>query len=63
MVYSGAGAGAAVLSVVLDKLIAKIGLENSLRLMGCMAWAICLPAAALLRSPQPQKSAKGKVKW
>lgn len=63
IVYGGAGLGAAVISLSLEKLITVVGLEMALKILGVLAWAICIPASYFLRAPAGQGRAVSSLQW
>lgn len=63
MVYGGAGIGAAVINLTLDKLISKVGIAKALRILGLAAWGICLPAALFVKVPDGRPNPVLKIQW
>ncbi|PIG88151.1 monocarboxylate transporter [Aspergillus arachidicola] len=51
LVYGGAGLGSAVIAISLEELISVTGLEGALKILGGMAWGICIPASYFLKAP------------
>ena len=63
MVYGGAGVGSAVIALSLDKLITAVGLEHALKILGVMAWTICIPASCLLKAPAGRGRSVVGMQW
>ncbi|KAH7401383.1 putative monocarboxylate transporter [Pyrenochaeta sp. MPI-SDFR-AT-0127] len=63
IVFGGAGIGSAVISLSLEKLIAVVGLETALKILGVSAWAICLPASYFLKAPTGPRRAVANMQW
>ncbi|CAI4213256.1 unnamed protein product [Parascedosporium putredinis] len=63
IVYGGAGVGSAVIALSLEKMISVVGLRSSLRILGALAWAICLPAAYFLKPPAGRGRSVSRVQW
>ncbi|PWN53696.1 MFS general substrate transporter, partial [Violaceomyces palustris] len=49
IVYSGSGVGGAVMSILLSRLVERIGLEWGIRALGIMAYIILVPASYTLK--------------
>lgn len=63
IVYGGAGVGSAVIAPSLEKLIVVAGLETALKILGALAWALCLPASYFLKAPAGRGRAVSNVEW
>ncbi|EFY97902.1 hypothetical protein MHUMG1_08717 [Metarhizium humberi] len=63
VVFGGAGIGSAVISVSMEKLIGVVGLESALKILGALAWAICITASYFLRAPAGRGRAVSSVQW
>ncbi|KAL1852098.1 hypothetical protein Daus18300_012310 [Diaporthe australafricana] len=62
IVFGGGGLGGAVISFMMDELIAKLGVPWTFRVIGLMTLATGLPAAWLIRERVPVKS-RSRVEW
>ncbi|GAO13707.1 hypothetical protein UVI_02018080 [Ustilaginoidea virens] len=63
IVFGGGSLGAAAMGVVVDKLVDKVGVEWTFRLLGFLLWAVCLPAAYCIRQPHTSTSLVPKLQW
>ncbi|TWU72664.1 hypothetical protein ED733_002460 [Metarhizium rileyi] len=63
VVFGGAGIGSAVISISLEKLIGAVGLESALKILGVLAWAICITASYFLKAPAGRGRAVSSVQW
>ncbi|PKS11717.1 hypothetical protein jhhlp_001705 [Lomentospora prolificans] len=63
IVYGGAGVGSAVIALSMEKMITSLGIETTLKILGVVAWAICLPAAYFLKAPAGRGRAVSSVQW
>lgn len=63
MVYGGAGIGSAVIALSLDRLITAVGLETALKILGALAWAVCIPASCLLKAPVGRGRTVAGMQW
>ena len=61
--YSGSGVGGAIFSVSLSKLAARIGLENSLRIYGAIAFVLLLPSSCWLKTRHTRQERKLTMHW
>lgn len=62
IVFAGGGLGGAVISFIMDELIAKLGVPWTYRLIGLMTLASGLPAAWLIRERVPLQS-RSRIEW
>ncbi|KAK6831633.1 hypothetical protein RU639_002644 [Aspergillus parasiticus] len=63
LVYGGAGLGSAVIAISLEELISVTGLEGALKILGGMAWGICIPASYFLKAPAGSARAVSSIQW
>lgn len=63
LVYGGAGLGSAVIAISLEELISVTGLEGALKILGGMAWGICIPASYFLKAPSGSARAVSSIQW
>lgn len=62
IVFAGGGLGGAVISFIMDGLIAKLGVPWTFRIIGLMTLATGLPAAWLIRERVPVRS-RSRIEW
>lgn len=62
IVFAGGGLGGAVISFIMEALIAKLGVPWTFRIIGMMTLATGLPAAWLIRERVPVKS-RSRIEW
>ncbi|KAH6880834.1 putative monocarboxylate transporter [Thelonectria olida] len=63
IVFGGAGVGSAIIALSLEQLINTTGLETALKILGALAWAICLPASYFIRAPAGRGRSVSSVQW
>ncbi|KAE8313780.1 major facilitator superfamily domain-containing protein [Aspergillus transmontanensis] len=63
LVYGGAGLGSTMITISLEELISVTGLEGALKILGGMAWGICIPASYFLKAPAGSARAVSSIQW
>ncbi|OAR02692.1 hypothetical protein LLEC1_00691 [Akanthomyces lecanii] len=63
VVFGGGSLGAAVMGVATNSMVARIGAPWTFRILGFMLWAVCLPAACLMKQPASTRNAVPKLQW
>jgi hypothetical protein len=51
------------MSVAANLLVAELGVPWTLRIFGLLAWAVCVPAACMIRQPQSTAAAVPQLQW
>ncbi|KAJ2982313.1 hypothetical protein NQ176_g1469 [Zarea fungicola] len=63
VVFGGGSLGAAVTGVATHAMVDKVGVAWTFRILGFMLWAVCLPAACLIKQPVSTKASVPKLQW
>lgn len=63
VVFGGGSLGAAVMGVATNSMVSKIGAPWTFRVLGFMLWAVCLPAACLMKQPAWNEKSIPKLQW
>ncbi|KGQ12468.1 putative transporter MCH4 [Beauveria bassiana D1-5] len=63
IVFGGGSLGAAVMGVATNSMVGRIGAPWTFRVLGFMLWAVCLPAACLLKQPASAQNSVPKLQW
>ncbi|KAJ6785953.1 hypothetical protein PWT90_03903 [Aphanocladium album] len=63
VVFGGGSLGAAVMGVATNSMVGRIGAPWTFRILGFMLWAVCLPAACLMKQPSSTQNAVPKLQW
>ncbi|EPS31782.1 hypothetical protein PDE_06740 [Penicillium oxalicum 114-2] len=63
IVFGGGSLGAATMSVAANLLVTSVGVQWTLRIFGLLAWAVCVPAACLIRQPESAAAAVPQLQW
>ncbi|ATY60992.1 fungal specific transcription factor [Cordyceps militaris] len=63
VVFGGGSLGAAVMGVATNSMVGRIGAPWTFRILGFMLWAVCLPAACLMKQPASTQNAMPKLQW
>lgn len=51
------------MGVVSDQLVRHLGTPWTFRILGFLLWAVCLPAACLIKQPTPSNVAIPALQW
>lgn len=51
------------MSVAANLLVTSVGVQWTLRIFGLLAWAVCVPAACLIRQPKSAAAAVPQLQW
>lgn len=51
------------MSVAANLLVAELGVQWTLRIFGLLAWAVCVPAACMIRQPHSTAAAVPQLQW
>ncbi|XWW94981.1 hypothetical protein V2A60_002931 [Cordyceps javanica] len=63
VVFGGGSLGAAVMGVATNSMVGRIGAPWTFRVLGFMLWAVCLPAACLMKQPASTQNSVPKLQW
>ncbi|KAJ5432267.1 uncharacterized protein N7458_011423 [Penicillium daleae] len=63
VVFGGGSLGAAALSVAANLLVSEVGVPWTLRIFGLLAWAVCVPAACMIRQPKSTADPVPQLQW
>ncbi|KAM3506968.1 hypothetical protein MY11210_007341 [Beauveria gryllotalpidicola] len=63
IVFGGGSLGAAVMGVATNSMVGRIGAPWTFRVLGFMLWAVCLPAACLMKQPASAQNSVPKLQW
>lgn len=51
------------MGVATNEMVEKLGVPWTFRILGFMLWAVCLPAACIIRQPVSAKTSVPKLQW